>query len=143
MFTKRLFCWTCSDANTALTSLQILVNLVIMLIIYNRIRLTIRCSVIVITLTLCEKAFKDFSVWIQVFFLRSLHCRFGLYRWMTYWGYTIYLLFWQMASMAPTSDSRESGSHAVGVDSLPEEMNDMKIRDDKVCMLKSWKLCFF
>lgn len=33
--------------------------------------------------------------------------------------------------MAPTSDSRESGSHAVGVDSLPEEMNDMKIRDDK------------
>lgn len=42
-----------------------------------------------------------------------------------------------MASMAPTSDSRESGSHAVGVDSLPEEMNDMKIRDDKVCMIKS------
>ncbi|KAH6819013.1 shaggy-related kinase 11 [Perilla frutescens var. frutescens] len=36
-----------------------------------------------------------------------------------------------MASMAPTSDSRESGSHAVGVDNLPEEMNDMKIRDDK------------
>lgn len=33
--------------------------------------------------------------------------------------------------MAPTSDSRESGSHVVGVDSLPEEMNDMKIRDDK------------
>ncbi|KAK6159775.1 hypothetical protein DH2020_003156 [Rehmannia glutinosa] len=42
-------------------------------------------------------------------------------------------LFWQMASvgMAPTSGLRESGSHAVGVDSLPEEMNDMKIRDDK------------
>ncbi|KAL6554110.1 DASH complex subunit ask1 [Orobanche minor] len=36
-----------------------------------------------------------------------------------------------MATMAPTSDSRESGSHAVGVDSLPEEMNDMKIRDEK------------
>ncbi|KAK6159789.1 hypothetical protein DH2020_003170 [Rehmannia glutinosa] len=33
--------------------------------------------------------------------------------------------------MAPTSGLRESGSHAVGVDSLPEEMNDMKIRDDK------------
>lgn len=25
--------------------------------------------------------------------------------------------------------------HAVGVDKLPEEMNDMKIRDDKVCIL--------
>lgn len=42
-----------------------------------------------------------------------------------------------MATMAPTSDSRESGSHAVGLDSLPEEMNDMKIRDDKVCRVKS------
>ncbi|KAG6406310.1 hypothetical protein SASPL_133910 [Salvia splendens] len=36
-----------------------------------------------------------------------------------------------MATMAPTSDSRESGSHAVGLDNLPEEMNDMKIRDEK------------
>ncbi|KAL0387317.1 UNVERIFIED_CONTAM: Shaggy-related protein kinase NtK-1 [Sesamum radiatum] len=29
------------------------------------------------------------------------------------------------------SGLREAGSHAVGVDRLPEEMNDMKIRDDK------------
>ncbi|KAL1535009.1 DASH complex subunit ask1 [Salvia divinorum] len=36
-----------------------------------------------------------------------------------------------MATMAPTSDPRESGSRAVGLDNLPEEMNDMKIRDDK------------
>ena len=37
-----------------------------------------------------------------------------------------------MASVgvAPTSGLRESGG---GVDRLPEEMNDMKIRDDKVC----------
>lgn len=49
-----------------------------------------------------------------------------------------------MATMAPTSDSRESGSHAVGVDSLPEEMNDMKIRDEKVCRIKCYsKFCFF
>lgn len=49
-----------------------------------------------------------------------------------------------MATMAPTSDSRESASHAVGVDSLPEEMNDMKIRDEKVCRIKcSSKHCFF
>lgn len=39
-----------------------------------------------------------------------------------------------MASLgvAPTSGLREPSSHAVGVDRLPEEMNDMKIRDDKV-----------
>ena len=30
---------------------------------------------------------------------------------------------------------REPSGHAVGVDKLPEEMNDMKIRDDKVCIL--------
>ena len=34
--------------------------------------------------------------------------------------------------MAPTSGLRESS--AAGVDKLPEEMNDMKIRDDKVCI---------
>ncbi|CAA3023422.1 shaggy-related kinase alpha [Olea europaea subsp. europaea] len=33
--------------------------------------------------------------------------------------------------IAPTSGLRESSSHAVGVDRLPEEMNDMTIRDDK------------
>lgn len=39
-----------------------------------------------------------------------------------------------MASLgvAPTSGLRESSGHAVSVDRLPEEMNDMKIRDDKV-----------
>ncbi|CAA3023420.1 shaggy-related kinase alpha [Olea europaea subsp. europaea] len=40
---------------------------------------------------------------------------------------------YQMGSVgiAPTSGLRESSSHAVGVDRLPEEMNDMTIRDDK------------
>ena len=40
-----------------------------------------------------------------------------------------------MASMGvvPTSGLRES--HTVSVDRLPEEMNDMKIRDDKVHLL--------
>ncbi|XP_022865755.1 shaggy-related protein kinase NtK-1-like [Olea europaea var. sylvestris] len=33
--------------------------------------------------------------------------------------------------IVPTSGLRESSSHAVGVDRLPEEMNDMTIRDDK------------
>ena len=39
-----------------------------------------------------------------------------------------------MASVgvAPTSCLRESSGHTAGVDRLPEEMNDMKIRDDKV-----------
>lgn len=39
-----------------------------------------------------------------------------------------------MASVgiAPTG-MREAGGHNAGVDKLPEEMNDMKIRDDKVC----------
>ncbi|KAB2621676.1 polygalacturonase [Pyrus ussuriensis x Pyrus communis] len=38
-----------------------------------------------------------------------------------------------MASVgvAPTSSRREPSGHVVGVDKLPEEMNDMKIRDDK------------
>nr|GLL29399.1 shaggy-related protein kinase alpha-like [Ipomoea trifida] len=38
-----------------------------------------------------------------------------------------------MASVGlpPASGMRESSGHTVGVDSLPEEMNDMKIRDDK------------
>lgn len=40
-----------------------------------------------------------------------------------------------MASVgvAPTTYLRESG-RAAGVDKLPEEMNDMKIRDEKVCV---------
>ncbi|XP_016514148.1 shaggy-related protein kinase NtK-1 [Nicotiana tabacum] len=33
--------------------------------------------------------------------------------------------------LAPVSGLRESSSHNVGVDRLPEEMNDMRIRDDK------------
>jgi hypothetical protein len=42
--------------------------------------------------------------------------------------------FLKMASVgvAPTSGLREPSGHTVGVDRLPEEMNDMKIRDDKV-----------
>ncbi|KAL0422128.1 UNVERIFIED_CONTAM: Shaggy-related protein kinase NtK-1 [Sesamum latifolium] len=37
-----------------------------------------------------------------------------------------------MASVGmPGSGLRESSSHAIGMDSLPEEMNDMKIRDEK------------
>lgn len=31
--------------------------------------------------------------------------------------------------------AREPSGHAAGVDKLPEEMNDMKIRDDKVCII--------
>lgn len=35
--------------------------------------------------------------------------------------------------VAPTSGLREASGHgAAGVDRLPEEMNDMKIRDDRV-----------
>ena len=30
---------------------------------------------------------------------------------------------------------REPSGNTVGVDKLPEEMNDMKIRDDKVCII--------
>lgn len=39
-----------------------------------------------------------------------------------------------MASVgvAPTSGLREPGANAGGIDKLPDEMNDMKIRDDKV-----------
>lgn len=39
-----------------------------------------------------------------------------------------------MASVgvAPTSGLRDPSGHTVSVDRLPEEMNDMKIRDDKV-----------
>ncbi|MCD9638993.1 Shaggy- protein kinase NtK-1, partial [Datura stramonium] len=33
--------------------------------------------------------------------------------------------------LAPTSGLRESSCHNAGVDRLPEEMNDMRIRDDK------------
>lgn len=35
--------------------------------------------------------------------------------------------------VAPTSGLRESSGHPADVDRLPEEMNDMRIRDDKVC----------
>jgi hypothetical protein len=34
--------------------------------------------------------------------------------------------------VAPSSGLREASVHNAGVDKLPEEMNDMKIRDDKV-----------
>ncbi|CAA0827261.1 Shaggy-related protein kinase alpha [Striga hermonthica] len=43
------------------------------------------------------------------------------YWWLRHW----------LLGMAPASGLRESGTRAVGVDRLPEEMNDMKIRDDK------------
>lgn len=45
-----------------------------------------------------------------------------------------------MASVgvAPTSGLREPSGHTVGVDRLPEEMNDMKIRDDKVRIALIW-----
>ncbi|KAK4337778.1 hypothetical protein RND71_042265 [Anisodus tanguticus] len=41
--------------------------------------------------------------------------------------------FQEMTSvgLAPTSGLRESSSHSFGIDRLPEEMNDMTIRDDK------------
>lgn len=35
--------------------------------------------------------------------------------------------------VAPASGLREADSYVVGVERLPEEMNSMKIRDDKVC----------
>lgn len=39
-----------------------------------------------------------------------------------------------MASVGvvPAPGVREPSGHTAGVDRLPEEMNDMKIRDDKV-----------
>lgn len=38
--------------------------------------------------------------------------------------------------VAPTSGLREASGHgAAAADRLPEEMNDMKIRDDRVCNL--------
>lgn len=39
-----------------------------------------------------------------------------------------------MASVgiAPLPGARDSSAHANGVDKLPEEMNDMKIREEKV-----------
>lgn len=39
--------------------------------------------------------------------------------------------------LAPTLGLRESSGHNAGVDRLPEEMNDMRIRDDKVCILNN------
>ena len=35
-------------------------------------------------------------------------------------------------SVAPASMIRDHGGSTIGVDRLPDEMNDMKIRDDKV-----------
>lgn len=35
-------------------------------------------------------------------------------------------------NIAPTSGLRAPNGNSVGVDRLPDEMNDMKIRDDKV-----------
>lgn len=35
-------------------------------------------------------------------------------------------------SVAPASGLRELSGNSAGVDRLPDEMNDMKIRDDKV-----------
>lgn len=37
----------------------------------------------------------------------------------------------------PSATVRDSTGNATDVDRLPEEMNDMKIQDDKVCF------CFF
>lgn len=39
-----------------------------------------------------------------------------------------------MASVGvpPASGLRDTSGHALGTDRLPEEMNDMKIRDEKV-----------
>jgi hypothetical protein len=47
-----------------------------------------------------------------------------------------------MASLdvQPMSGLREPSGNSVGVDRLPEEMNDMKIRDDKVSV---WFICLF
>lgn len=45
-------------------------------------------------------------------------------------------------SIAPITGARDSTAHATGVDKLPEEMNDMKIRDDKVCFLMCCVLVF-
>lgn len=43
-------------------------------------------------------------------------------------------------SVVPTSGLREPSGNSAGVDRLPEEMNDMKIRDDKV---GDWFICLF
>ena len=39
--------------------------------------------------------------------------------------------------MASVGVAPTSSGHTVGVDRLPEEMNDMKIRDDKVNLAKA------
>lgn len=39
------------------------------------------------------------------------------------------------ASMAFSSGLKNSNSNNIGIDKLPEEMNDMKLRDDKVTRL--------
>ena len=40
-------------------------------------------------------------------------------------------------SVAPASGLRDTSGNSAGVDKLPNEMNDMKIRDDKVQKLPS------
>lgn len=37
-----------------------------------------------------------------------------------------------MAAMAPTLEPNNAGGSSISVDRLPDEMNDMHIRDDKV-----------
>lgn len=48
-----------------------------------------------------------------------------------------YFVSLKMASVGipPNPGARDSTAHATAVDKLPEEMNDMKIRDDKVRFL--------
>ena len=38
------------------------------------------------------------------------------------------------ASVVPSSGVKNTNGNIIGMDKLPEEMNDMKIRDDKVTM---------
>ena len=47
----------------------------------------------------------------------------------------ITFFFEQMASVSvvPASGLRDTRGNTTGVDKLPDEMNDMKISDDKVC----------
>lgn len=56
-------------------------------------------------------------------------------RWLVDQGKTLKELYQQMASVgvAPTGLRNTSG-HNVGFDKLPEEMSDMNIKDDKVCV---------
>ncbi|KAH9670412.1 Shaggy-related protein kinase alpha [Citrus sinensis] len=58
-----------------------------------------------------------------ILFLASFNLKFSVFL-------TSFLVAAELG-VAPTSCVRESSGHTVGVDKLPEEMNDMKIRDDK------------